>query len=368
MKHFLSRFAYYHRAKKLYSKYERWAIPAFLVGGFLVDVFTFKTLDVPVAFAILVFHLLLIAAVVLFIQVYDAKWIHAEKRFINRLRFISPFLMQFSAGALFSASFIFYSFSGTFSVSWPLIGLLLFLMVANEIFRDYYLRPTVQVAVLYFLLFTLLSLILPFGFQSISPWLFFAAGIASLVFIAGYGVLAFHVHPPLKQMRQRFMVIVVIIFAFMNILYVTNRIPPVPMALNDIGVYHALQRVNGRYELEQEEQPLWAYFIPGKRVHVEPGKSLYIFASIFAPTDLRTPIVHHWQYYDKALGEWVTDARLEYTVSGGRADGFRGFSQKSRLREGTWRVYVETERGQVLGKETFQLQFGEPDGLEKVSK
>ena len=101
----------------------------------------------------------------------------------------------------------------------------------------------------------------------------------------------------------------------------------------------------------------------GQTVHVVPfdaaqGKAekIYLYTAIFAPAKLQTTIVHHWQYYDAGQKEWVDRGELPFTINGGRQQGYKGYSWQSNLAAGKWRVYVENQRGQVLGKVRFTVE------------
>ena len=83
--------------------------------------------------------------------------------------------------------------------------------------------------------------------------------------------------------------------------------------------------------------------------------SVYAFASVFAPTDLETTILHDWEFYDEQEGEWTSTGKVVYQITGGRDGGFRGFSFKDNVQPGHWRVNVETQRGQLLGRKTFEI-------------
>lgn len=356
LKNKIENFSYYKRAKATYNKYERLAIPAFLLAGFIVDVITFKSIDIILAFSLLGVHLLIAGAAIAYINIYDETWIHVSGKIKSFLRFVAPFAMQFSFGALLSASFIFYSFSGSLLVSWPLISVILLLLIANEIFKKYYLRPTVQVSVYYFLIFSLSTLVFPFIFRSINPWLFVVAGVFSLLCIYLYIYAVAKVHDDFNRKKPLFTFWIIVIFVSMNALYVFNRIPPVPLTLNEIDVYHHLERNGGEYIVKQQKESMIDKFIPGRTLHMLPHGRLYIFASIFAPDKLNTTIVHHWQRYNPQTKTWESKNKFSYSISGGRSDGYRGFSTNTNLEQGKWRVFVETQRGQVMGKITFIIE------------
>ena len=47
--------------------------------------------------------------------------------------------------------------------------------------------------------------------------------------------------------------------------------------------------------------------------------------------------------------------RLAYVITGGRSDGYRGYTLVNSYQNGKWRCSVETTRGQVLGRELFTI-------------
>ncbi len=154
------------------------------------------------------------------------------------------------------------------------------------------------------------------------------------------------------------------IFAVINTLYFTNLIPPIPLALKDLGVYQALTKFpDGSYLLSGEKRSWADTLFSTAEVHLKMGEPLFAFNAIFAPTSLSTKIVHIWQYYDEERG-WTTSSRIELSIVGGRDSGFRTYSSKSNLFPGKWRVNVETLRGQLIGRLTFNLTLS--DGTEEL--
>ena len=88
---------------------------------------------------------------------------------------------------------------------------------------------------------------------------------------------------------------------------------------------------------------------------VVSGDPLYFYSAVFAPTKLKTTIVHRWQYFDRVREEWVTASDIPFPISGGRGEGYRGYSMKTALFPGLWRVQVMTERGAVIGRFRFEI-------------
>lgn len=342
----------YKEIKEWYGRYERFLIPAALILGVIVDFVTFTSIDAATAFALLGFYLFIAGAVIVILNIRSGE---ERGKVFKYLRLLSPLALQFSFGALLSAAFIFYFFSGTVWVSWPFLGLIVFLMMSNELFRRYYLRPEAQIGVFYFIILTLATIIFPYFFRSIGAKIFLSSGGAAAALIAAYLLIFFRAVPSLRDRISRFAITILAITAFINALYFFNIIPPIPLAIRSAELAHEISRVNGNYELLAEDEPLFARLLPGKTFHKKEGERVYVFTSIFAPKGLETNIVHRWQHYDEAQKQWVTRDKLSFEISGGAKTGYRGYSFKSQVEAGRWRVSVETERGQALGRINFRI-------------
>ena len=165
------------------------------------------------------------------------------------------------------------------------------------------------------------------------------------------------------------MIYILTILVFMNGLYFLNIIPPIPLSLREAGVYHRVTRAGQDYELSMEKESILQRLFFGKTIHVMKNSPVYIFTSVFSPADLNTEIVHVWQRYDENKKEWQTVNKLSFLLKGGRQEGYRGYSLSNNVVPGKWRVYVETKRGQVLGKISFTVKqvFSLPE-IEKIYK
>ncbi len=347
----------YLHLKNFLKRYERYMLPAMLLLGVIIDFMTFKTLRVETAFSILGAYLLVATGLIVFTTYYQAEKLPKQWKVVRALHLFAPIGLQFFFGALLSASFVFYWFSGEISSSWPIIILLISLMVANEKFRAYYLKPLVQLGIFYFVLFSYLSIVFPYLFESISPWIFIFSGVVSLVIIfLLVKILQSRVEAFGKNLSQ-LKALILVLFCTLNGLYFLNIIPPVPLAIREAGIFHDLQRISGGYEVEVQKESLLEKLLPGKEIRLEKGRTLYVFSSVYAPAGLNTRLVHHWQYYNESLKKWVTWSKPSYGIAGGRQDGYRGFSLSSNLQEGKWRVDIETERGQLIGRKSFHLEL-----------
>ncbi|MBI2051030.1 MAG: DUF2914 domain-containing protein [Parcubacteria group bacterium] len=341
--------SHYQRVRVLYQRYERVLIPGFLVFGFFVDYITFKTIQISTSLTVLAYYFALAGGAIAFTHYYDAGRVTEKLRFV---RLFAPLVIQYTFGALLGASFVFYWYSASFAASWPFILIVAGLMVGNEALRKYMVRPQVQLLAYYFIAFSFFSVAIPYLFNGLGPRLFLLAGLASLVFFIFY---AWFVAAANKKASGTFSWVFGI-FTVMNALYFANIIPPIPLSLRDAGAYHEVRRSNGGYILRTEHESVWQRLAPGQTVRLGPRERLYVYTSIFAPDDLRTSIYHQWHYYNESTGAWEKRDRLSFAITGGRREGYRGYSAKSAVDEGRWRVSVETDRGQVLGRATFTVQ------------
>ena len=352
----IKQFIRFYKLKKWYEKYERVLIPATLIFGVIVDFLTFQNIDINTSFTLLSVYITLAGLTIAFINLYDNDVIKWKNKAAKYVRVFAPLVVQFAFGALLSASLVFYWSSGTFWVSWPFILIVIFLMMSNDIFREYYLKPSVQISVYFFILFSFSVLVLPFILSEMGPLIFVLSGVLSIMLIAAYIQILSYLVEDYRKNKALFAKIILALFTFMNLLYFANVIPPIPLSIRDTGVYHLVDRTEGgQYKILDEKRSWYDQFVPGHSIHVMENDRVYIFSSIFAPVDLKTEIIHHWQYYDNSKEEWVTADRLSFSILGGRDQGFRGYSLKSNIFPGDWRVDVETERGQVVGRINFEI-------------
>ena len=146
------------------------------------------------------------------------------------------------------------------------------------------------------------------------------------------------------------------VFVVVNSLYFLNMIPPVPLSLKTIDVFYKVEKRAGNYYVLDQNKSFWDKLSIYEKINYKKGDTLYLFSSIFAPTKLSTEIVHDWQYKN-AKGNWVSVSKIPFSISGGREEGYRGYSVRSNFTEGLWRVDVKTKSGQIIGRKTFKIKF-----------
>lgn len=328
------------------------SIGSFLVG-FTIDTIILKRIDLLLSNALLITYLTVVLVVMLVLHGYASRTVswQGTKHVLAWL----PFVGQFAFGGMFSGFLIFYSQSGSLISSWPFLLIILALILSNEFLRSYQSRLTYQSALLFFCMFSFSIYALPIFLGYMGDSVFELSGLVSLVAFSGALFLLYFIDRRRVVRSLRSIVVATLaIYGLITSLYFANILPPIPLALKDIGIYHDLRRSGDGYAVAYE-RAAWHARLTGLTVHVVRGESLYAYSSIFAPTRLSTQVVHRWEYHD---GEgWMTVSTIPFGILGGRDGGYRGYSELIPHAEGEWRVSVETTRGQLIGREAFSVRF-----------
>jgi len=351
------------RMKQLYLAHERHITTGAFILGFVIDNFTLQRIDLLFENLVLFGYIFVSALSIIVIGVANKKQATTARR--SFVQHTAPLTLQFAFGGLFSGFFIFYTRSATLAASWPFLLVLLILLLGNELLKRYYTRLTLQISVFFFALYSFLIFYTPIVLHTMNGWVFLLSGVLSLmVMVLFIKVLSFFIPDQVRRAKYVFGASIGGIFLLVNVLYVTNIIPPIPLSLKDAGVYHNVERVDGRYQVTQEPKPWYAFIQTTNTIHKTDNTPVYVFSSVFAPTDLNVPIIHEWQFYDEVKEEWTTTDELTFTISGGRDGGYRGFSRKRNIPAGTWRVNIKTEQGLLIGRETFKVESTPPVELQ----
>ena len=268
-------------------------------------------------------------------------------------------LLQFLFGSLFCALFILYfkSSSHITAFVWSLgLGALL---VANEFLETHYKRFTLIWTLFGFCLILLLNFVIPYVLGSVH-WVWFY--ISVILAVVATNSLKLKISPHLGRIGPTYLVAIVISSA-----YVLDVIPPVPLVTRDIEVGTKLEKIDGKYVLQQDKAPLWIFWRSTlNSVHINPGDKVYCISSVFAPAGLEAKLYHRWQFYDEKKG-WVTMSRIGFALAGGRNNGFRGYTFKQNVAYGQWRVKVETENERTIAIHKFVLESND-DNQRKILK
>lgn len=354
----------FRHARDWYAKFERPISSISLVGGFVFDALTLTRVDLFWENLWVVVHLIIVASCIFLINLVENEASAEHEKNPAKLHFWLINALQWFFGGLLSTFLVYYFRSGSLSVSWPFILLLLAAFVANERLKHHYSRLLFQVSLLFLSIFAYAIFIIPVLVHAVSTTIFFASGIASLVVM---GIFLFLLNIAAREkFKGKFWPlsgVILGIFVGVNLLYYYNFIPPLPLSLKDAGIYHSLVvNAPGHYTVTKEPSTPWSFFQASEPIHIVAGDPLYAYTAVFSPASLNLAIVHEWQRYDQTKRSWITVSRIKLAVTGGADGGWRTFSEITPRAAGAWRLNVVTANGAVIGKIDFTVidQSSEP--------
>jgi len=356
------------RLIELWRRYEHWLGVGALSIGFVFDLWVAKKPDSVVDNILLLSYLFIAASIIVLLNMRARRKMEEEH---PAEPLILLLILQFCFGGLASNLTVLYGKSGTLGGSAVFIALLVCLVFGNEFLRSRYSQLRFNIGVYYFLLLTYCVISVPtFIFHSISDFVFLASVLLSLVIISFYLAILFVAvfRRSIRPLRQAAALVAAIAGVFV-LFYFLNILPPVPLSLKDIGIYHSiLKDSNGNYVALYEPAPWWELWRDTSATFTyAPGQSAYCFSSVYAPADLNTPIYQRFEHYDENTKSWQTVARVAYPISGGRADGYRGYSATAALSPGAWRCDIENSTGALIGRISFTATPGVASNIQTAN-
>lgn len=353
------------KVRRIHDYARRHLLTLMFLLGFVVDNLTLTRVDQAFDNIVLLTYVILAMAGITLLYAGIAE--RFGERMSHMMRTWAPALIQYAFGGLLSGMLIFYGRSGDLSVSWPYLLAILIAIFGNETIKNREQRFVYNLSIFFIGFFSYVVLIVPVVFGTMGPLAFLGSGFLALFVMYWFFALLTKVVPNFIHLQKRNVVFTVgLIYTLFNAFYFTNVIPPIPLSLKELGVYHSVIRHDdGTYVLTYEKQEWWRLFKKSdSEFHYASSDQIYCFASVFAPTRLtNTTIYHRWEYYDSERGGWQEHGRYPYQIQGGVGRGYRGYTVISNFREGEWRCTVETERGQTLGRETFTVASGPKEPL-----
>jgi hypothetical protein len=325
-----------------------------MVAGFVSDNFLFRRIDLPNTQAIFTAYLATAAISIAGLHFLERR--AREGRFYARWRSLFPMITQFALGGLWSGFLVFYSRSAVVMASWPYLLLLTGFFIGNELLKRYHSRLVFTAVLFFFAVYSFAIVTVPLYTHTIGRLTFIASGIVAIVVLILFlYVLAAINRQQFVAARGKIAAGVAAVYALMNAFYFTNILPPLPLALARVGIYHAVKKTGETYQAIGESEPIQTDFGIEPVIHVVPGQSISAYSAVFAPIKLSTKIVHRWQHYDPKSGEWRTRSAVSFAINGGRDGGYRGYTIKHNPEPGHWRVDIDTSEGHLIGRIAFQV-------------
>ncbi len=326
-----------------------------MVAGFVTDNLMFRRIDLPNTQAIFAGYLTLAATSVAALHFLERR--AREGKMYARWRALLPMFTQFALGGLWSGFLVFYSRSAVVTKSWPYLAVLAAFLVGNEVLKRYHARLVFTSVLLFFAVFSYAIVTVPLYTHTIGKWTFLASGFAAIAIIVLFlYLLALINRANFVAARGRIALGIAGAYALINVFYFTNTLPPLPLALAHIGVFHSVKKTGDVYVAQAEGEPWYSQFGIPSTLHVPAGQPLYAYSAVFAPIELSTKIVHRWRRYDEKSGHWLTESIVKYPINGGRDGGYRGYTIKHNPEPGDWRVDINTIDGHIIGRIQFKVE------------
>jgi Protein of unknown function (DUF2914) len=322
------------------------------IGGFLWDVFTQSNVDDPFSLGQQIVYLIFIG-VVLALEIRESLmgWKPGPK--LAKIWTYREFIEHFFLGSLLSVYSLFYFKSASLSSSFLFLLFMLGLMLANEFPYFQSRGPLIRLALWTLCLasFFMIAYPLMLGFVGLIPILL---ALSSAAVIVSFFWWPYRDQKLSWSKRALFAPSYGVLVLFL-LAYLFRLTPPVPLALNSIGIYHQIEKSGSEYILTAEK-PWWRFWHTGDQLFIaKPGDKVFVFMEIFSPTAIKETVNIRWARYDAKLG-WGSSDVIPMKINGGRIEGYRGFTFKANYTPGLWRVYVETSDGLEIGRISLNIE------------
>ncbi len=243
--------------KDKYKENEKYAPAVFFLFGFIFDIATLGEVDDFSNLISLTIYLIL-SAFFIYCEIIEFKVSENAHKYVKTIFEYSNDIFHFVLGALLSAFTLFYFKSSSLSNSFLFMLLMFSLLILNEtqifqkkgIFLKSSLFKICQISYLIYLIPLILGKI---GFP-----VFLFSAILSLAISFGTFKFLSNKRQGVDFVNQWILPHVMVACIFL-ILYVFKAIPPIPLSLKSIGIYHGLEKKEGKYIL-QRERSFWKFW------------------------------------------------------------------------------------------------------------
>jgi hypothetical protein len=338
-----------------FERHRKWLPLSFFLLGFLYDILTLDRIDSTAGILKHAVYLTICGSIlVLELFEFTGKFKPAGRT--ATFWHYHELIIHFFLGNLLSEYTLFFFKSASVTTSFLFVLLLAGLLVVNE-FKEFKGASGIPVRMSLFSLcliayFTFLTPIL-LGFVGLFPFLL-GLGFASLIV---FGVF----HYVLGRIKgQRELALRQIAYPFIGVLstfaflYFTRLIPPVPVSISYMGIFHEIKKEAGVYQLGYT-RPWWQFWQHGDQVFLaRTGDRIHCFVRVFSPTRFSDTVNVRWVFKDPRHG-WQKQDAIPVAITGGRAEGYRGVTYKDHYQPGKWQVRVETNDGRELGRIGFEI-------------
>ncbi|MDH3320072.1 MAG: DUF2914 domain-containing protein [Betaproteobacteria bacterium] len=347
------------RLRLYFGRNEREMAIAFFAGGFVFDIFTVGRIDSWITIGQQVLYLAAVMAVLMHLFLAQGApppepagqprlwlWYHEYR----------SAAIHFALGTLLNLYAIFFFKSSSLLVSFGFLAFLVVLLVANESRRFKALGLSVKFALLALCWLAFAAIVVPIAVGSIGLGVFLLSMFAGTLPLAAAAWWIRRRRTALFPLvrRQILLPLAFVLLGFLGF-YLARLIPPVPLSIPFIGVYHSVERTEAGYILAHE-RPWWRFWQNGdQEFRAQPDDRVFVFFRIFSPARFAESVRMRW-YWEPGGRGWLLQDSIPIRIVGGREEGFRGYGFKTNYQPGHWKVQVETDDGREIGRVYFTLE------------
>jgi hypothetical protein len=345
------------RLKASYRRHERWVPIVAFVCGFVFDMTLLQRIDEPKVMVQQAAYLVL-AAVLLTVDLFELLTPITAPFLLRKVWGYREFLLHFMLGTLLNSYTIFYFKSASGITSFIFIFLLVAALTLSEFKKFGQSQRQVHMALWSLCLISYCQTLLPILLGFINTFAFLCSTLAALLAFAMFYKLirpkfTEHHHPEFLKTQVAYPYILVqILFAAM---YFTHAIPPVPLSVSYMGIFHQVEKKDGEYLLSYN-RPGYLFWEHGDETfEARPGDAVIAFVQVFLPSGFKQQLNVRWSLDDAKRG-WQTQDSIPLNLTGGREEGFRATVYKNNYQPGKWRIQIETEDAREVGRLTFHIE------------
>lgn len=347
------------RARHFYEQHERGLDLLFFAGGYAFDIVAVRAgIDHGLVVVQQAVYLVIIGTILHLDVVRRARPDMPLPDPIERFWEYRSLPLHFCLGTLTNLYSLFFLMSASTLASVAFVGILFGAIALNEMKAVRESGVDVTVGLFVLCVFCFFALATPMLFGHVGRVPFWSAVMATLVALGlFYGLLRIRLGR--HDLNRRLLLPGLVVSACFLVSYVAGIIPPVPVAVKTMGVYHRVEREGGVFALYRDpgSRRIWLFGDP--QFIARPGDRIFAFVAVYSPARFEDSVFVRWSYLDPAQG-WTTSDRLPLEIAGGREGGFRAYTVKRNYTPGRWRVSVETTDERVIGRLAFTVARG-PD-------
>ena len=336
------------RVKKFYFEHEPACTAGFFIAGFLFDMLAVGRID-RLGNIIQQAAYLFLCALLTGLELSEIYGGFSPPRRLQTFWRYHTTATHFMLGTLLNIYTVFYFKSASLGASLTFLLILAAMLAVNELKPFKTSGTTMRMGILSLCLISYCTYLVPMLVGSIGTWPFIGSMAAAALVM---GALAWLLQRRLSSQPYAICKHVLIPFAAVlacfTWLYFAKLIPPVPLSISAIGIYHDVSRVGDRFVLTTT-RPRWKFWQRGDQSFLSrPGDKVHCFISVFSPARFKDRLQVRWLFLDLVAG-WQESDVMPLDIIGGREGGFRADTIKSRYQPGRWRVRVETSDQRELG-------------------